>query len=296
MKQLSEATALEAWYYHVVVDDVQKVLAKASREGKKSAKKMVRKAKTKTHAQTLEKITYIEDGQRRIISQPPLLVPFRELLNEEEKEQLSPEKIRGNWSEYVASLPPDRRRLIARYRPVDMALRVGGVGSVGTICAIMILQGASEDDAIILQQKQAGESVLEAYLGQSEHTNPAQRVVEGQQLMQASSDIFLGWHQGSLTDIHYYWRQLKDMKGSVDASTLDEDGFMTYVAVCALCLARAHARAGDAAAISGYMGKGKSLGIAIADFAVAYADQTERDHQMLVEAIESGRIKAQTGI
>ena len=296
MKQLSEATALEAWYYHVEVEDVQKVLAKASKKGKKSANKMVRKARTKTQEQTLEKLTYIEDGRRRIISEPPLLVPFGELLTDEEKEQMSPEQIRGDWDEYVDSLDPERRRLIARYHPVDMALRVGGVGSVGTRCAIMILQGGSENDAIILQQKEAGASVLEAYLGQSEHTNPAQRVVEGQQLMQASSDIFLGWHQGSLTNIHYYWRQLKDMKGSVDASTLDEDGFMTYVAVCALCLARAHARAGDAAAISGYIGKGKSLGKAIADFAVAYADQTEGDYQALVDAVKSGRVQAQTGI
>jgi len=296
MKQLSEATSLEAWYYHVEVDDVQKVLAKASKEGKKSAKKMVRKAKTKTHALTLEKLTYIDDGQRRIISDPPLLVPFRELLSEEKKQQLTPEKIRGDWDEYVESLPPDRRRLIDRYRPIDMALRVGGVGSVGTRCAIMILQGGSEDDAIILQQKEAGESVLETYLGQSEHINPAKRVVEGQRLMQASSDIFLGWHQGSITDIHYYWRQLKDMKGSVEASTLDVDGFRTYVGVCAMCLARAHARAGGAAAISGYLGKGKSMGKAIADFAVAYADQTTRDHQALVEAIESGRVVAETGI
>ena len=114
--------------------------------------------------------------------------------------------------------------------------------------------------------------------------------------MQASSDIFLGWHQGSLTDIHYYWRQLKDMKSSVDATALDEDGFKTYVAVCAVCLAGAHARAGDAGAISGYMGKGKSLGKAIADFGVAYADQTEGDHQMLVEAVKSGHIIAETGV
>ena len=131
---------------------------------------MVRKARTKTQAQTLEKITYIEDGQRRIISEPPLLVPFRELLNEEEKEQLAAEKIREDWGEYVDSLPPDRRRLIDRYRPVDMALRVGGVGSVGTRCAIMILQGGSEDDAIILQQKEAGESVLETYLARASIT------------------------------------------------------------------------------------------------------------------------------
>jgi uncharacterized protein (DUF2252 family) len=296
MKRLSETTALEAWYYHVGVDDVQEVLARASKAGKKSAKKMVGKAKTKTQEQTLEKLTYMEDGRRRIISEPPLLVPFRELLSEEEKEQLSAEKIREDWGEYVDSLPPDRRRLIGRYRPVDMALRVGGVGSVGTRCAIMILQGGSEDDALILQQKETGESVLETYLGQGEYDNPARRVVEGQRLMQASSDIFLGWHQGSITDVHYYWRQLKDMKGSVDVSTLDDDGLKTYVAVCAVCLARAHARAGDAAAISGYVGKGRSLSKAIADFAVAYADQTERDHQALVDAVASGRLTAETGV
>jgi hypothetical protein len=160
----------------------------------------------------------------------------------------------------------------------------------------LILQGGSVDDAIILQQKEAGESVLEAYLGQSEHLSPAQRVVEGQRLMQASSDIFLGWHQSSITGVNYYWRQLKDMKGSVDVSTLDAAGFKKYVAVCAVCLARAHARAGDAAATSGYMGKGKSLGKVVANFAVAYADQTELDHQTLVDAIESGRVVAETGI
>jgi uncharacterized protein (DUF2252 family) len=296
MKNLSEATSLEAWYYHVDVDDVQKVLAKASKEGKKSAKKMVRKARTKTQEQTLGKLTTIEDGRRRIVSEPPLLVPFRELLTEEQKELITAGQLRRDWGDYVDSLPPDRRRLIRRYRATDMALRVGGVGSVGTRCTILILQGGSVDDAIILQQKEAGDSVLEAHLGQSEYLSPAQRVVEGQKLMQASSDIFLGWHQSSMTDTHYYWRQLKDMKGSVDPSALDEDGFKTYVAVCAVCLARAHARAGDPAAISGYLGKGKSLGKAIADFAVAYADQTELDHRALVAAIESGRVVAKTGI
>jgi uncharacterized protein (DUF2252 family) len=296
MKQLSQMTALDVWYYHVEVGEVQKVLAKASKEGKKSAKKMVRKARSKTQEQTLEKLTYFEDGQRRFVVDPPLLVPFSEHLSEEEKEQFTADQIGKDWREYVDSMPPDRRRLIGRYYPIDIALRVGGVGSVGTRCAIMILQGGSEEDAIILQQKEAGASVLETHLGQSEHINPARRVVEGQRLMQASSDIFLGWHQGSLTGVHYYWRQLKDMKGSVDVSTLDEDGFKTYVALCAVCLARAHARSGDAAAISGYMGKGKSLGKAIADFAATYADQTERDHQALVQAIESGRIVAETGI
>jgi uncharacterized protein (DUF2252 family) len=296
MKKLSEMTALDVWYFHVEVDHVQKVLAKASKKGSKSAKKMVRKARSKTKEQTLEKLTTMKDGQRRFVSDPPLLVPFTDHLSEEEKEQLTAEQVNQDWNEYVNSLSPDRQRLISHYYPVDLALRVGGVGSVGTRCAIIILQGGSEEDAIILQQKEAGESVLETHLGQSEHINPARRVVEGQRLMQAASDIFLGWHQGSITGSHYYWRQLKDMKGSVDASTLDEDGFMTYVAECAMCLARAHARSGDAAAISGYMGKGKSLSEAIADFAAAYADQTERDYQALVAAIASGRVVAETGI
>ncbi len=225
MKQLAMTTTLEAWYFHVEVDEVQEVLAKASKKAKKSASTMVRKARRKTQEQTLEKLTFMEDGQRRIVSDPPLLVPFREHLSEEEKEQLTVEQIEENWDQYVASLPPERRRLISRYHPTDIALRVGGVGSVGTRCAIMIVQGDSEEDALILQQKEAGESILETYLGQSEHTLPSQRVVEGQRLMQASSDIFLGWHHGSMTGSHYYWRQLKDMKGSVDPSTLDEAGF-----------------------------------------------------------------------
>jgi uncharacterized protein (DUF2252 family) len=296
MKGLSEMTALDVWYYHVEVAEVQKLLAKASKKGKKSARKMVRKARSKTKEQTLEKLTFMRDGQRRFVSDPPLLVPFTDHLSEEEEEQLTAEQVSQNWNEYVNSLSADRQRLISHYYPVDLALRVGGVGSVGTRCAIIILQGGSEEDAIILQQKEAGESVLETHLGQSEHINPARRVVEGQRLMQAASDIFLGWHQGSITGSHYYWRQLKDMKGSVDASTLDEEGFMTYVALCATCLARAHARSGDAAAISGYMGKGKSLSQAIADFAAAYADQTERDYQALVAAIASGRVVAETGI
>lgn len=156
----------------------------------------------------------------------------------------------------------------------------------------MILQGGSVDDAIILQLKEAGESVLEAYLGQSEHINPAQRVVEGQRLMQASSDIFLGWHQDSRTDVHYYWRQLKDMKGSVDPSALDQNGFKTYVGVCAVCLARAHARTGDEAAISGYIGRSDIFAKAIADFAAAYADQTERDFRVLEDKVNSGQIAA----
>ena len=137
---------------------------------------------------------------------------------------------------------------------------------------------------------------MEPYTTESSYESAAQRVVQGQRLTQATSDIFLGWHRGVITGHHYYWRQLKDMKGSLAVTGLDEAGFETYLQVCAACLARAHARTGDAAAITGYIGNGKTLAKAIADFADAYADQTEQDHQALVEAIESGRVTAETGI
>ena len=244
----------------------------------------------------MQKWTQIVDGRRRIVSDPPLLVPLGELLTDEQKDQITRAQIEALWSQYLDSLPEEKRRLLERYRLGDAALRVGGVGSVGTRCTIMILEGGAEDDAIILQQKEAGASVLEPYLAASEYGNPAERVVRGQRLTQATSDIFLGWHQSSMTGTHYYWRQLKDMKGSLEVDDLDKEGFETYLKVCAVCLGRAHARTGDAAGISGYIGKGDVFGEAMADFAVAYADQTERDHQALVEAIESGRIVAETGI
>ena len=178
------------------------------------------------------------------------------------------------WQDYVDSLPQERRRLLSRFRISDGALRVGGVGSVGTRCTILLLQGGAEDDALILQQKEAGTSVLEPHVTKREYASQAERVVAGQRLMQAASDIFLGWHQSSLSGRQYYWRQLKDMKGSVDVATLDEAGLETYLAVCSVCMARAHARTGNAAGISGYVGKGDALDNAMADFALTYADQT----------------------
>jgi hypothetical protein len=159
-----------------------------------------------------------------------------------------------------------------------------------------LFEGSAEDDAIILQQKEAGPSVLEKHTRDSKHDSPAKRVVLGQRLMQAASDIFLGWHESELTSHHYYWRQLKDMKGSLDVAELDSEGFGTYLKVCAVCLARAHARTGGPDSISGYIGKSKVFSRATADFAVSYADQTEEDHQALQQAIESGRIIAETGI
>jgi uncharacterized protein (DUF2252 family) len=296
MSRLSDACTLDVWYFHVDAELVEEAFERSSKKARKSVQKMVGKAQTKTQEQTLEKLTHWVDGRRSFISEPPLLVPLDELLTEEQKEHLTPAAIEETWTKYLKSLPEERRRLLSRFRLTDSALRVGGVGSVGTRCIIVLLEGGAEDDAIILQLKEAGASVLEPYTTKSSYESAAQRVVQGQRLIQATSDIFLGWHKGVITGTHYYWRQLKDMKGSLNVTGLDKNGFETYLQVCASCLARAHARTGDGAAIAGYIGKGKTLAKSIADFAAAYADQTEHDHQELVEAIESGRVTAETGI
>ena len=296
MRILAEATALDLWYFHVEVGAVQDAFERTSKVGFKSTKKMISKARTKTQEQTLEKFTTIKDGRRRIISEPPLLVPMDDLLSEDQKDQLTRSQVEELWGQYMESLPVERRMLLSRFRLTDAALRVGGVGSVGTHCFIMVLEGESEQDAIILQQKEAGSSVLEAYTAVSEYNSPAERVVHSQRLMQASSDIFLGWHHSPFTGRNYYWRQLKDMKGSLDVSDLDSTGFETYLKVCAVCLARAHGRTGDAAKISGYIGRGNPLVEGMTNFAIRYADQTERDYEALLKAIASGEIQAEEGI
>jgi uncharacterized protein (DUF2252 family) len=290
------------WYYHVDTDAVLSVFeAGPSRKAAKRAQKMVKKARSKTHQQTLEKLTQVNAGQRRIISDPPLLVPLREVglergLSEEELRWIGGDAIESTWAQYLDSLPDERRYLLQQFDLEDAALRVGGVGSVGTRCTIVLLEGRAGDDALLLQLKEAGPSVLEPYVTRPSSGDHARRVVTGQRLMQAASDIFLGWHSSELSGRQFYWRQLKDMKGSADVSAMDEDGFKTYVSLCSWCLARAHARTGDETGIRGYIGKNDSFARAVADFAVAYADQTERDHQALVAAVKSGRITAETGI
>jgi len=292
---------LDVWYYHVSMDAVLDVFDKSSKQGRKSAQKMAKKARSHTHEQTMEKLTHLEDGRRRIDSDPPLLVPFRELeleklLSKADFKESTEKVIADAWAQYLDSLPTERSFLLQRYRIADAALRVGGVGSVGTRCNIALLEGGAEDDALILQLKEAGPSVLQAYLPKRQEFQHAERVVVGQRLMQAASDIFLGWHRSSAGGRDYYWRQLKDMKGSLEVANMDEEGLQTYLKVCCHCLARAHARTGDAAGIDGYLGSNDSFAEAIADFAVAYADQTEHDYQALADAVKSGRIAAETGI
>jgi uncharacterized protein (DUF2252 family) len=297
IRRFAELSILDVWYFHVDVDSVLNVFDKQAKKGSKIAQKMVKKARSHTREQTITKLTEVVDGRRQFVNDPPLIVRLEDLLSEEQKDQISEQDIKNFWLEYLDSLPKDRRLLLSRYRITDAALRVGGVGSVGTRCTILLLEGYSEDDALILQQKEAGPSALERFLPKVDYdASQAERVVVGQRLIQAAPDIFLGWARGGYTGTHYYWRQLKDMKGSIDVTRLDAKGLRTYLRVCSACLARTHARTGDAAAISGYLGSGDVFDRAISQFAVAYADQTLLDHQALVDAVESGRIVAEVGV
>ncbi len=302
MGRFAEASTLDMWYFHIEADLVMKAFEQSSKKGQKSAAKVIKKAQFRTQEETLEKLTYMQDGRRRIISNPPLLIPLRDIdlskyASEAKLREMTEKSVESTWSGYLHSLPDERRFLLQRYRLVDVALRVGGVGSVGTRCFIVLLEGHSEDDTLILQMKEAGPSSLESYLPEQEnYAEHARRVVTGQRLIQAVSDIFLGWHTNEQTDVQYYWRQMKDMKGSFDVSTLDTEGFKTYIRVCAFTLARAHARTGDPSGIFGYLGSNDTFAEALADFAVSYADQTERDHQALTAAVESGKIVAEIGI
>jgi uncharacterized protein (DUF2252 family) len=301
MARFAEMPTMDVWYFFVDAEALQDVFAeKTTKKRRKKAQKLLDKARSKTQAQTLAKLTYIDDdGRRRIRHEPPLLVPFRreylaQVVAEEDLATMTVSAVQDSWQQYLQSLDDEKKYLLSRYRIVDGALRVGGVGSVGTRCMIVLLKGRKEHDYLILQLKEAGPSALEAYLPPSARYigNYAQRVVLGQELMQTTNDIFLGWHKSERRGNDYYWRQFKDMKGSVNVAKLDEDGMKTYIELCALCLARAHARTGDASAIAGYLGKGDSFDKAVAKFAMTYADQTERDYELLVEAVDAGRLVA----
>ena len=296
MARFSAASILDVWYFHVNADTLIQLFAKYAAKSANQAKKTINKAKTRTSERTMQKLTEVVDGGRQFVNSPPLLQRLSDLLTEEQKAQISQQDLEGLWFAYIKSLPQERRLLLERFRVTDAAMRVGGVGSVGTSCSILLLEGDTENDALILQQKEAGPSALAAYLPKRRFTNQAQRVVVGQRAMQAASDIFLGWQKSPLTGKAYYWRQLKDQKGSFDMQTLDMDGVAAYLAVCGGCLARAHARTGDSAWISGYLGSGTVFDEAIGDFAVAYANQAEQDYLLLIDAVKTGRIEAQTGI
>jgi uncharacterized protein (DUF2252 family) len=296
MRRFSDASILDVWYFHVDTDAVLQLFETYAAKSAKQAQKTISKAEARTSERTMQKLTEVVDGRRQFINDPPLVQRLSDLLTEEQKGQITQQDVEDFWSAYIRSLPEERSLLLRRFRIADAALRVGGVGSVGTRCTISLLEGDAENDAIILQQKEVGPSALAAFLPEKKFSSQAQRVVVGQRAIQAVSDIFLGWNSNLKTGNQFYWRQLKDKKGSFKMQKLDYKGMGTYLAVCATCLARAHARTGDASVIIGYMGSGAVFDEAIGDFSVAYADQTERDYQTLLEAVDTGRIVAQTGI
>ena len=260
----------------------------------------IAKARTRDSMQTVAKLCRVVDGQPRILSDPPLLVPVTELLPGDADRAAFVSDLAGLVAQYRRTLETDRRFLLEQFEVCDMARKVVGVGSVGTRCWIVLLLGRDNADPLFLQVKEAERSVLSRFVGASKYANQGQRVVAGQRLMQATSDIFLGWQRtqagldGKARD--FYVRQLRDWKFSLDIATMLPAGLRAYGEVCGWTLARAHARSGDRIAIAAYLGGSDVFDKAVAQFATAYADQNERDHQALADAAASGRITAEHGL
>jgi len=281
IREYARMPFLEAWYSHI---DVELFIDKAKTgRDRKYWKRVERAAKMQTAEYILPKITEVSHGRRRIIDHPPLVYHPRDIARIDEH-------VRALFHRYSLTLPEERRVILDRYRIVDIARKVVGVGSVGTRCDVALLM-AEADDALVLQLKEAMPSVLDGHAGKSRFTNNGERVVTGQRMLQAASDVFLGWTRDD--DGHdYYFRQLRDMKMKFDLESMNKSEWLEYVQICGWTLARAHARTGDAARIGGYLGKSSTFDDAIGEFAVTYADQTERDHAALLQAIRAGRVRA----
>ena len=304
MRRTAGMRTLDAWYDHVDADQVLDFIRgevsekRLGKEEAEQAEKDIAKARTRDHARLLAKRTDEIDGELRIVADPPLIVPLADLMPDAEG--------REELVAYMRSLVAEYRRSFRvvhhpfeEFKWVDTAHKVVGVGSVGTRAWIHLFLGRDSDDPLFLQSKEAQASVLERFVGRSALANHGRRVVAGQRVMQAASDIFLGWlrvKEGDGFSRDYYVRQLHDWKGGVDADSMLVPGTTLYARLCGATLARAHARWGDRIAIASYLGKGGAFDRAIADFAVAYADQNERDYETFAAAVRSGRLEAQTGL
>lgn len=283
MRRFAGMTQLDVWYSRLDADAFVKL---AGGVEKHAFTKTAAKARLRSSAQALPKLTKVVRGQRRIIDNPPLVFHPKTRADE----VLA--NTRKSYEAYRETLRDDVRALFARYRFVDAAFKVVGVGSVGTRCGIALFM-ADDNDPLFLQLKEAMPSVLEPYAGKSVYENHGQRVVTGQRLMQAASDMFLGWIRGA-QGRDYYVRQLRDMKTSANVAKMTENELLEYSAFCGWALARAHARSGDAAVIGGYLGNNDVFDQAVVDFSSDYADQNERDYKELVNAVKAGRLKAVT--
>ncbi len=300
MRSFAGMRNIEVWYSHLDADRFEGDLKQ--QHDKKDARSIehgIEKARTKDSLGALAKLTEVVGGEPRIIANPPLIVPIAELVSPDDRREPLAE-IKDALRLYRRSLANDRRALLESYRFVDVARKVVGVGSVGTRCWILLMLGRDNGDPLFLQVKEAGPSALEPLLGKSAFASNGQRVVEGQRLMQAASDIFLGWvHVPAGLDGEerdFYVRQLWDWKTSVDLDTILPEGLLVYATVCGWTLARAHARSGDRIAIAAYLGKNDAFERAIAEFARLYADLNERDYKALAAAVRSGRIIAREGL
>ena len=291
MRQFAEQGNLDVWYTHLdTADLVREIGKKLDKKREARTQEVLRKARTRNSAQALGKLTTAVDGRSRILSQPPLLVPFRELWGEDIAQEAF-QTLTGLVDSYRRTLQPDRRHLLAQFELVDAARKVVGVGSVGTRAWILLFDGVDGRDPLFLQAKEAQASVLAGYVKGRGYPNQGRRVVAGQHLMQAASDIFLGWQRAVGPDgieRDYYLRQLRDGKGSVDVSAMAPDAMALYGRICGQTLARAHARSGDRVTIAAYLGSGRRFDDAMADFAEAYADLNQQDHRALADAMTRG--------
>ncbi len=309
MAEFAQMRTMDAWYAHRSERELMAAIKKTARseadkaekkelkQREKAAKKTARKAHTRDSLQALSKLAELVDGTYRIVSQPPIVVPSRELFT---AYGMSPDEVQDAIHEqfraYRATLEEDRRHLLERFEVIDVARKVVGVGSVGTRAFIVLLQGRDQQDPLFLQVKEATASVLEDHLPKSRYKQHGERVVRGQRMMQAASDIFLGWTKGVQENRYLYWRQLRDMKGSADVESLRPVGLSFYARQCAWTLARAHSRSGDPIAMAASLGKDDAFDRAITDFSERYADQNEQDYQAFVGAVRSGRLEAIEGV
>ncbi|OSP39281.1 hypothetical protein B7767_32500 [Streptomyces sp. 13-12-16] len=294
MREFAGMRTLDVWYAQDDADRLRELMtSSADREARRRAARAAARARTRTHLQAFAKLTRVEDGGRRIAPDPPLITPLGDLLDDPSTEE---EALRGVLDGYARSLSSERRHLLGRYHLADVARKVVGVGSVGTRCWIVLLLGRDDDDPLLLQAKEAQESVLAPYTDGERYDNQGRRVVAGQRLIQTTSDILLGWTHTVGLDGRprdFYVRQLRDWKGIARPETMDPGMLRLFARLCGASLARAHARSGDPVAIAAYLGRGDRFDRALAGFAQDYADRNQRDFEALGEAVRSGRVRAE---
>jgi uncharacterized protein (DUF2252 family) len=299
MRRFATMTNLAVWYAHIDVERLFKEIGSTvGAVARKRVEADVAKARTRDSMQALDKLTRLVDGERRIISAPPLIEPVEELFDGTARDEIM-DTLRGLVRGYRRTLQSDRRHLLEEFRLVDAARKVVGVGSVGTRAWILLMFGRNDADPLFLQAKEAQASVLEDFVGPSHTKSNGERVVHGQHLMAAASDIFLGWDRVDGRDgvaRDFYVRQLRDWKGSAVVEAMVPTGMAYYARVCGWTLARAHARSGDRIAIASYLGGSAAFDQALVEFSEAYADQNERDYDRLVQAEKEGRISVRRGL